>query len=133
MNIYLDIDGTIKNTAASINDVIELLEYCLNHFEGNVYWLTTHCRNDANRTYEVLDFLPEELRLRAYKEIKPTDWNVLKTDAIDFNQSFVWLDDTVMQAEMKVLVDNNAMDGLYKINPKNSNCTKEALAFIKSK
>ena len=127
-DIYLDIDGTIKGTAAPIEDVIAFIEYCLDNH--NVYWLTTHCKNGRNRTYEALDFLPADLRERAYREIEETDWNVLKTDAIDFEYVFVWFDDTVMQAELDVLSENDADLGFFKIETDNPRCMKEALDYL---
>ena len=130
MNIYFDIDGTLKGTTAPIEDVIAFIEYCLDNH--NVYWLTTHCRNGCNRTYEALDFLPGDLRTRAYREIQETDWNVLKTDAIDFNCDFIWFDDTVMQAELKVLSKNGADLGFFMIETNNPTCIKDAFSYLKS-
>lgn len=128
MNVYLDIDGTLKDTAAPMKDVIAFMEYCLNNH--NVFWLTTHCKNGVNRTYDALDFLPADLRERAYREIGETDWNVLKTDAIDFEYVFVWFDDTVMQAELDVLSENDADLGFFKIETDNPRCMKEALDYL---
>ena len=129
MDIYLDIDGTLKGTAAPLKDVIAFIEYCLDNHD--VYWLTTHCKNGNNRTYEALDFLPGDVRIRAYGEIQETDWNVLKTDAIDFEYEFVWFDDTVMQAELDVLSENGAELGLFKIETDNPMCMKDALDYLK--
>lgn len=130
MNIYLDIDGTIKDTLASQEDIIQFIEYCLDNHQ--VYWLTTHCRNGCNRTYEVLDFLPDSLRKRTF-EIKETDWNALKTDAIDFDGGgkFLWFDDVILLAELDVLLMNNADRGFFKIEADNPHCLQEALEYLK--
>lgn len=129
MKIYLDIDATIKNTAASQQDVIRFLEYCLDNHQ--VHWLTTHCRNGCNRTYEALDFLPDYLRQRAFEEIRETVFNVLKTDAIDFKCKFLWFDDTILLSELDVLLLNNADKGFFRIETNDSNCLEEALQYLK--
>ena len=33
----------------------------------------------------------------------PTDWNALKTEAIDFTKDFRWFDDYIFEAEKEVL------------------------------
>lgn len=129
MDIYLDIDGTIKNSAAPIEDTIKLLEFCLNHC--HVFWLTTHCRGGENHTYDVLDFLPKSLQERAFCEIGATDWNIMKTDGINFNNKFVWLDDTIMKNELEILEKNNAEQGFFKIEAWDSCCMRDALEYIK--
>lgn len=131
MDIYLDIDGTIRGVASPINDVIELLEYCLDNFPGQLYWLTTHCRGGVNNCYYALDFLPDDLRKRVTNEIKPTDWGAMKTDAINFSRPFVWVDDTIFDSELRVLAEKGADDGFFKINPSNPEGVKEALEYIK--
>lgn len=131
MNIYLDIDGTIRGVQSPLEDVIEFLEYLLNTFPGQVYWLTTHCHGGVNNCYYALDFLPDDLRKRAATEIKPTNWNAMKTDAIDFTKPFVWVDDTLFDSELRVLAEHNADDGFYKINPNSTDGVKGALEYIK--
>ena len=130
MNIYLDIDETIRGIQSPLEDVIEFLEYLLGTFPGQVYWLTTHCRGGVNNCYYALDFLPDDLRERAAKEIRPTDWNVMKTDAIDFSKPFVWVDDTIFDSELRVLAEHDADEGFYKINPDNPEGIKGALEYI---
>ena len=51
---------------------------------------------------------PETLELA--KQVKPTDWSELKTDAIDFSQPFVWFDDDLMDEERSVLEAHNALN-----------------------
>jgi hypothetical protein len=52
------------------------------------------------------------------KKIKGVTWDILKTEAIDFDSKFIWLDDYLMQSEEKVLNDHNARDGHIKVNLK---------------
>lgn len=130
MNIYLDIDETIRGIQSPLDDVIAFLEYLLDTFPSQVYWLTTHCRGGVNNCYYALDFLPDDLRERAAKEIQPTDWNVMKTDAIDFSKPFVWVDDTIFDSELRVLAEHDADEGFYKINPDNPEGIKGTLEYI---
>ena len=133
MNIYLDIAGTLGWTQSPINDVVELLEYCLDNYPGQVYWLTTFCKNGINRTYEALSFLPDDLRQRAFEEVKPTDWSALKTDAIDFTKPFVWIDDSIYDSERRVLDEYFVEDSYYWMNSSDPEGAKKALDFIKNR
>jgi len=36
-------------------------------------------------------------------KIQPTNWDTLKTEAIDFTNDFRWFDDNIKEAEMVVL------------------------------
>lgn len=50
-------------------------------------------------------------------KILPTDWGVLKTDAIDLDSDFVWFDDILFETERMVLERNYVLDGFFKMNP----------------
>ncbi|PLX27155.1 hypothetical protein C0583_04615 [Candidatus Parcubacteria bacterium] len=117
MNIYLDIDQVlIKKDSKPADYVSEFLKYITD--KHNVYWLTTHCRGNAQVTAQYLqDKLPDEV-LPCLDKIKSTNWQTLKTEAIDFSQDFRWLDDYVMQAESNVLAENNAKEKIILINLK---------------
>ena len=39
--------------------------------------------------------------------VKPTNWDALKTDAINFDEKFYWLDDYPFRAELDVLKQHN--------------------------
>ena len=115
MNIYLDIDGVlIQKDGKPADYVSEFLEYITNNH--NVYWLTTHCKGDSNQTVKYLsNKLPKECAAFLSK-IKPTNWQTLKTEAIDFKQQFVWLDDYIMESEINVLKDHKAQIYFIKID-----------------
>ncbi len=49
---------------------------------------------------------------------KPTDWDVLKTDGIDFTQNFRWLDDAPMESEKLFLMTKGLLDKLILIDLK---------------
>lgn len=109
MNIYLDIDGVILDKSLKpTNHLKEFLEHITTNYE--VYWLTTHCKGDSNPTLVYLSRFLDEDVLELLKKIKPTNWDTLKTDAIDFTKDFVWLDDFILPMERQVLEQKNKLD-----------------------
>lgn len=109
MNIYLDIDGVLlinENHAAPHAD--DFLQHVLKKYPNSTYWLTTHNWHGENRAIKVLapKLKPETIKLLS--NIKPSEWGELKTDAIDFEQDFLWFDDDIWSDEMQVLQANNA-------------------------
>ncbi len=115
MNIYLDIDGVlIKKDNSPANNVVDFLKYVTDNH--NVYWLTTHCRGGGNNVLNHLEGkLPEEA-FKYLEKIKPTDWQTLKTEAIDFTKNFRWFDDYIMEAEKDILNKNNSSSKFILIN-----------------
>ena len=121
MILYLDIDGVLLNndpdTRADYS--IELIDYITNEFD--CYWLTTHCKGDTTHAIEYLsDYFPAET-IGKLKTIRPTNWENLKTEGIDFDKDFIWLDDYPFQAELSVLESFGVSDSLYQVNLKNDN------------
>lgn len=116
MKLYLDIDGvllTAKNPQAA-DGAAEFVEFITDHFD--CYWLTTHCQGN---TYTALNYLSEyfdKAIMERLQTIKPTRWQTLKTEAIDFDSQFVWLDDYAMQAEKDSLKQQNAMGSLILVD-----------------
>lgn len=130
--IYFDIDGVIKGVASPQKDVIDLLRYCLNNYPNTVYWLTTHCRSGENHTdFALRGEFPDDLVDELYDKFLPTDWGVLKTDAIDLDSDFVWFDDNLFETERMVLERNYVSDGFFRMNPKDPEMAKKALDFLK--
>ena len=131
MNIYLDIDGVIVGTASPVEDVEALMTFILDHFPGSVFWLTTHCRNGCNRTRDRLrGKVSDALAQRLYREVQPTDWDTLKTEAIDFSAQFLWLDDALLYSEKKALHDHGAADSWLMMDKRNPIMAKKALKAI---
>jgi len=103
MNIYLDIDGTLIHEdlteryglpAAGLNEFIIALR------PHTLYWLTTHCRDgNPDRAREIVKrHLPEELHADIDR-IKPTVWDTLKTEGIDWSEDFIWFDNDIFAEE----------------------------------
>ena len=111
LNIYLDIDGVIRGCASPKEDVEKFLWYCLEKYPNSIYWLTTHCNHGINRAPEALQGeLSQELVDELARKVKPTDWEVLKTDGIDY---YVY-------------------DGFFRMNPKDPEMAKKALNHLKN-
>lgn len=119
MNIYLDIDKTIitKNYKQA-NHLYEFLDHFLNL--GDVYWLTTHCREGSNKP--VFTYLKPILDAKTFsliQKIKPTTWSTLKTETIDFDKEFLWFDDYLLLVEQNILKEHNIFSSWIKVDLKN--------------
>ena len=132
MNIYFDIDGVLLGTKSPKRDTIKLLKYCLRKYPNSTYWLTTHCKSGENKTNFVLKGeFPDSLVEQIYNTFLPTDWEVLKTDAIDLDSDFIWFDDNLFESERNILEKYLVLDGFFRMNPKDPKMAKKALRFLK--
>lgn len=117
MNIYLDIDGVLlideKHAAPHAS---EFLRHILSKYPNTTYWLTTHCWKGQNRAKQVIAPYLETDVVKLVDLIKPTDWTDMKTEAIDFSQDFLWLDDDLWPEEMQSLEDNNATGNFIMVD-----------------
>lgn len=115
MNIYLDIDGVIlANDLQPSKYVYEFLEYVTSSY--STYWLTTHCKGDALYTTNHLARFLDRGTLDLTKKIKPTNWNTWKTEAIDWNEPFLWFDDYIFDTEKSHLMDHGAMKNWIEVD-----------------
>ncbi len=115
-NIYIDVDGvllTIKNTKPAVNS-IEFIHYILANF--NCYWLTTHCKGDSTPALKYLNQFFDNVIIEKLKTVKTTNWSTLKTEAIDLNSDFFWIEDYPFQAEINILEYNNKKDNLIIVD-----------------
>lgn len=122
MKIYLDIDDTLINTdmynMRPANHLKEFLEYVLKNHD--VYWLTTHCDGDATTAVSYMNkFVPSEIT-DLIMRIKPTRWKVLKTEAINMDEDFLWFDDTLSWGEEQELKKNNKIKCYAKVDLDNN-------------
>ncbi len=116
-NIYLDIDGVLlANESNAAPYAEEFLIYILDNYPGSVYWLTTHCWKGTNRTKEALQPAFSPKLIQRLDEIKPTDWNTSKTDAIDFSKPFLWFDDDLYPPEKTKLEEHQALSQWIEID-----------------
>ncbi|UOQ64477.1 hypothetical protein [Hymenobacter volaticus] len=117
IKLYLDIDGvllTTKHTRAAPG-VDVFIDFITSHFE--CYWLTTHCKGDSAPALRYLSrFLHSDTINKLKHGVLPTNWDTLKTEAIDTRSDFYWLDDQPFQAERAYLQANGVADRLITVN-----------------
>jgi hypothetical protein len=114
--LYLDIDGvllTVKQTKPADHS-IAFIEFITGAFD--CYWLTTHCKGDAKNAISYLTRYFNEQTLQLLHQVKPTSWETLKTEAIDFTHDFFWLEDYPFNSEKEVLIKNNRLASLVVVD-----------------
>lgn len=111
MNVYLEINGVLLSSETRVaNYADEFLQAILEKYPNSTYWLTLHNWNGENRTKEVLTphLTPETVKL--LDKIKPTKWNDVKTEAINFDEDFLWFDSHLWPDELKALEEHEAAE-----------------------
>jgi len=114
--LYLDIDGvllTTKQTSPASN-VQEFVNFVTSNFD--CYWLTTHCKGNNQTVLKYLSEYFDKETLTKLETIKPTSWTTLKTEAIDFNSDFFWLEDFPFQSEINILDSKSKKDKLIIVD-----------------
>jgi hypothetical protein len=117
VKIYLDIDGVILTRDHKIPEYgEEFVSYLISHHE--CFWLTTHCRGGENGAIKYLSQFYSGTTLAKLKQVIQTDWKDLKTEAVDFDSKFIWLDDYPLESEKGVLKKHNRIDALIVVSLK---------------
>ncbi|MBI2598975.1 hypothetical protein HYW40_02050 [Candidatus Curtissbacteria bacterium] len=114
-NIYIDIDGVIltRGVAPALH-LDKFLGYILENY--SVFWLTSKCNGNSKSIVKYLSqfLLPQTVTL--VEKIKPTSFQLDKTEAIDFNRRFFLLDDELFASEKNTLKKHNNYDSWIEIN-----------------
>lgn len=117
VNVYLDIDGVLlANDLSPANHASEFLRVVLEKYPDSTYWLTTHCQGDATTPIEHIGHLFDDKTVTLMKKIKPTEWDLAKTRAIDFEQPFLWFDDDLFYEEKQDLIAHKALDNWIEVD-----------------
>jgi len=121
MNIYLDIDGVLlANENNPANFAKEFIAKCLDNHP--TYWLTTHCRGDAAVPIQHIGHLFDDETVVLMEKILPTNWDLAKTEAIDFSQPFLWFDDDLYPEERAELLRRGLLENWIEVDlAKNEN------------
>ena len=116
IRLYLDIDGVLltKRSTKPAEYSNEFIRFIVEHFD--CYWLTTHCKGNLNSTWNYLRTYYSEETMCLLKTIKCTNWQTLKTEAIDFDIEFIWIEDGPFDSEIKVLKSRNSKHKLFVVN-----------------
>ena len=114
----MDIDGVLlaneSNLAFGASD---LIKYVADNF--TVYWLTTHCMHgDGAWAVEYVNRASNEDLSYWLNKFIPTTWGLKKTEAINFSEDFLWLDDDCYSGERIDLTENNAFKSWIEVELK---------------
>lgn len=112
--LYLDIDGVLLSRGKLTRGLVEFLSFVTERFD--CYWLTTHCDGDAKTAFLYLVGKVPSEAIPSIEKFKPTKWKSLKTEAIDFTNPFVWIDDNLFDSERRMLEAHGALDSFIHIN-----------------
>jgi hypothetical protein len=114
--LYLDIDGVLLTTkqARPASNVLEFIDFVTSNFD--CYWLTTHCKGNNQTVLKYLSEYFDKEILKKFETIKATNWTTLKTEAIDFNSDFIWLEDFPFQSEINILENKSKKDKLLIVD-----------------
>lgn len=120
MNIYLDIDGVLLANEDNLAiGAVDFIKYAVEHFD--VYWLTTHCMHgDAAHAVDYVQQASTKDIRPWLEQFKPTTWSLCKTEAIDFDQDFLWFDDDCFYGEKRDLIAKNALKNWVEVSLKNT-------------
>ena len=116
MNVYLDVDGVLVTGSHTLSvGAAEFIKYAVEHFD--VYWLTTHCVDgNPDRAVDYVQRAADEDLIPWLDKIRPTKWGLKKTEAIDFSQPFLWLDDNCLSGERYDLQQNQVLNSWIEID-----------------
>ncbi len=131
--IYIDIDGVLLDykTGEPALHAEELIMF-LTSGRYDCYWLTTHCKGDTAPTLQYLSGHFSDRVMKRLSSIKATDWDTLKTEAIDFDSDFIWLDDYPFQAEISALDCAHKRTSLCSVNLEREDELLNVISFIKN-
>jgi len=92
----------------------KFLNYILSKY--SVSWLTSRCHGNSKYTVKYLSqfLLPETVILT--QKIKPTDFQIDKTEAIDFSRKFFWLDNELFASEENTLKKLGKYDSWIEVD-----------------
>ncbi len=116
-SLYIDIDGVLlaSHHTQPAPGSVELIDFAVNHF--NCYWLTSYGKDgDPRFTLRLLARYFDEATMEKLKRIKPTNWCRLKTEGIDLDSDFIWLDDAPRDADRQVLEEHGKLDKLIVVD-----------------
>lgn len=124
MKIYLDIDGTMIHDDLSdmyCKAAVGLEDFIVALRPYDTYWLTTHCtEGDPTKARQIMKgVLPESLHADIDR-IKPTVWQDLKTNGIDFDSDFIWFDNDIYAREWEKLKQCNENQLVIEVDLRNN-------------
>ena len=121
-NLYIDIDGVLLGKKAPENVEIILanhaekfLKFCISNYD--CFWLTTHCKDGTSEELKnILKRYADSSVLSLIDSVATLKWNTFKTEAIDYNKEFYWIEDQLLAYEIDQLKVNNALNRWVQID-----------------
>jgi hypothetical protein len=118
MKLYIDIDGVLLGTVDGEPQLSEgaecFIAFVLEKFE--CYWLTTHCKGSVEPVLSYLRRYSSDDFYSSIQKIKPTSFDVLKTEAIDLSEEFIWIDDSPLNSEIEMLDQHGKLNSWHEVN-----------------
>lgn len=118
MKVYLDIDGVLLGKAGQgivlASGATKLVKHLLEHYD--CHWLTTHCRGDVQGPLSYLRPYVDASFMNLLEEIKPTNFDVYKTEAIDLTEDFIWIEDSPLRGELDALEEAGRLHCWKEVN-----------------
>ena len=112
MLLFLDVDGVLlgKKDPRDIRHCMAggcdaFIDFALGHFD--CYWLTSHCRGDAQTVIDYLRPYAEPSLLEKLQHIRPTCYTTFKTEAL--HGDFLWIDDAPTACEIRTLEETGML------------------------
>jgi hypothetical protein len=124
--LFLDIDGVLlARRWSGMFDTFELAPGCLEFLEWatarfQCRWLSTRCRHGfldgSRRAFRLAGAPLDDPRWAVLDLIEPAGWNASKTEAIDSESDFWWIDDSPSEAERDWLRQHGRQDRLIEVS-----------------
>jgi hypothetical protein len=114
--LYIDIDGVLltRKTPAAADGAEDFIKFITDHFE--CYWLTTHCKGNVLTAINYLsNHFPADI-LKKLEKVEVTNWNTSKTEAINFQEKFIWIDDFAFDYERAILSEKGLISSLVIVD-----------------
>jgi len=118
MKIYLDIDDTlIQHEGFNTAPAKYLKEFLQNIIvKHEVFWLTTHCDGDPTTPISYMSrYITQDL-IPLIMRIKPTRWNISKTEGIALDEDFMWFDDLLLPSDERALNNAGKLNSHIKVD-----------------
>ncbi len=111
----MDIDGVLlANDLRPANYSREFLKKVINQYP--TFWLSVRCKGDALEAVRILaDFFEPQI-ISLLQRVQPTNWDIDKTEAIDFKRPFLWFDDELFDSERRTLIDHGVLGNWIEVD-----------------
>ena len=125
---YIDIDGVLIRNGKKGPELIPQFPRIIRYLKKNFdcYWLSTHTRSENGQLGAKEKLAPylkkNRISPNILNGIKSTDWRTLKTEAIDFDNPFIWLEDHPLQAEYHICTEKRCLGSIVEVNWEKRSC-----------